>query len=428
MRTFRLRSVGVAVALIAGVAGGAQIVGVQPALAQQPAFVITPTQTAVFEIKAGETVPLGKIFNVQAVVSGAQIIDVAVAGSEGVLINGVKALGKSSSTGANQHTWDEDAWAFHFPTLQEALSANVTAYQGAAIGLRIIARNALSSDVRTAFGEAGIRSVAAPVPAIKIVASASPPAVSAGEKVPLGKFLKTEVSFGPPKITTMAFQASGGVQLNGLSSGGLAPTLQALADASVTASSDGGLTVFILYTAVLPGGDPNLPSSFETQGSILVKFIAPGPAPAPPAPAPPAPAPAPPAPAPAPAPPTPAGGVPVVGGGNRPPVAQSTALIAVAGAVTPLTLQGSDPDGNALTFVVVQFPVHGKLSGQAPNLSYTPDRGFVGTDALIFTASDGTASSAQATVTITVTGKAVSIARTVSRAVRRTVKKTTKTR
>ena len=103
-------------------------------------------------------------------------------------------------------------------------------------------------------------------------------------------------------------------------------------------------------------------------------------------------------------------------------------LVAVAGAVTPLTLLASDPDANALTFVLVQLPAHGKLSGQAPNLSYTPDGGFLGTDALIFSATDGAASSAQATVTITVTGKAASTAKTVRKVIKKTVKKTTKKR
>lgn len=135
-----------------------------------------------------------------------------------------------------------------------------------------------------------------------------------------------------------------------------------------------------------------------------------------------------PTPAPAPAPPTPAGGAPAVGGGNHAPVAQSMPLVAVAGAVTPLTLLASDPDANALTFVLVQLPAHGKLSGQAPNLSYTPDGGFLGTDALIFSATDGAASSAQATVTITVTGKAASTAKTVRKVIKKTVKKTTKKR
>ena len=417
MGTFRFRSTAVAMALVAGSAVGAQIGTVQPAEAQVPLFVITAAQTTPFDIRAGEKVPLAKIFNVQAVVPGSQIVDVAVAGSEGVLINGVKALGKSSSNGA-VHTWDEDAWAFHFPTIQEALSANITAYQVAGIGLRIVARNAPSPDVRAAVGDTDLRFVAPPgIPAqaIEIVASASPPSINGGEKVPLGRFLTTNVFFGPPQITSITFQASGGAQLNGSSSGELPKALGALAAASVTASSDGGITIFINYSAVPPGGGI-VPQPFQTQGSVLVRFVAPA-----------TPTPTPVTVAATVAPP-PAGGAPPVGGGNRAPVAQSVQLIVATGAVTPLVLPATDPDGNALTFVVVQFPAHGKLSGQAPNLSYTPDSKFLGTDALVFTATDGTATSAQATVTITVTGKAVSGAKTVRKVVKKTVKKTTKKR
>ena len=399
MRTFRLRRASVAMALIAGVAGGAQIAGMRPAVAQVPAFVITATQTPAFDIKAGEKVPLAKIFNIQQAVSGAQISVIKVASDPSVQINGLpgSALGELG-----------------FSNLNGLLAATVTVTKTGALGIRIFARNAPTDSTESiSYGGAVLRIVeppGIPAQAIGIVPLASPPAVSGGEKVPLGRFLTTNVFFGPPTILSIAFQTSGGVQLNGSSSGALPPVLEAIAAASVTASSDGGLTILIDYTAVSPGGG-TVPQPFQTQGSILVRFNAPVPAPAP-----------------GPAPPPPAGGVPAVGGGNRAPVAQSMALIAVAGAVSPLVLQGSDPDGNALTFVVTQFPAHGKLSGQAPNLSYTPDRGFVGIDALIFTASDGTASSAQATVTITVTGKAASIAKTIRKVAKKTVKKTTKKR
>ena len=70
MGTFRFRSTVVAMALVAGSAVGAQIGTVQPAEAQVPLFVITAAQTTPFDIRAGEKVPLAKIFNVQAVVPG----------------------------------------------------------------------------------------------------------------------------------------------------------------------------------------------------------------------------------------------------------------------------------------------------------------------------------------------------------------------
>ena len=104
-------------------------------------------------------------------------------------------------------------------------------------------------------------------------------------------------------------------------------------------------------------------------------------------------------------------------------------MVCLAVAIGTVTVRPhSAPLLPSLIVSVVQLPSHGKLSGQAPKLSYTPDSGFVGTDALIFAASDGTASSVKATVTITVTGKASSIAKTVRKVAKKTVKKTTKKR
>ena len=62
---------------------------------------------------------------------------------------------------------------------------------------------------------------------------------------------------------------------------------------------------------------------------------------------------------------------------------------------TPLaiTLTGSDAEGDALTFIVTQQPEHGALSGTAPNLTYTPDTSFTGTDEFLFKVNDGTTDS-----------------------------------
>jgi hypothetical protein len=70
---------------------------------------------------------------------------------------------------------------------------------------------------------------------------------------------------------------------------------------------------------------------------------------------------------------------------------------------TPRSLQLSaiDPDGDPLTYAVTA-PAHGTLSGVAPGLSYTPHANYHGPDSFTFTASDGQATSATATVSITV--------------------------
>ncbi|MFC1635954.1 Ig-like domain-containing protein, partial [Planctomycetota bacterium] len=69
----------------------------------------------------------------------------------------------------------------------------------------------------------------------------------------------------------------------------------------------------------------------------------------------------------------------------------------------PITLTGTDPEGDPLTFKVVKAPNHGQLTGEAPNLIYTPDSNFNRQDSFSFTVSDGQAESEAGTVTISVT-------------------------
>jgi len=68
-----------------------------------------------------------------------------------------------------------------------------------------------------------------------------------------------------------------------------------------------------------------------------------------------------------------------------------------------IVLSGSDPDGDPLAYSVLRNPAHGKLSGTAPNLVYTPDPNFSWLDSFTFRVNDGNADSAPATVKISVT-------------------------
>ena len=70
----------------------------------------------------------------------------------------------------------------------------------------------------------------------------------------------------------------------------------------------------------------------------------------------------------------------------------------------PLTLTAVDPDGDALTFSIVNPPNQGgQLLGVAPNLTYVPAPGFNGIETLTYQASDWVPNfSSIATVTITV--------------------------
>ena len=67
-----------------------------------------------------------------------------------------------------------------------------------------------------------------------------------------------------------------------------------------------------------------------------------------------------------------------------------------------IILTASNPGGAALTFSIVDTPAHGQLSGEGPNLTYTPEDGYTGSDSFTFRVSDGTNDSNTATVTITV--------------------------
>jgi uncharacterized repeat protein (TIGR01451 family) len=96
----------------------------------------------------------------------------------------------------------------------------------------------------------------------------------------------------------------------------------------------------------------------------------------------------------------PAGAAPV---DNRPPTATALSVTTPLGAAVPVTLTGSDPDANPLTFAVATGPTHGTLSGTAPNLTYTPAAGYSGPDSFTYKANDGLLDSPAATVSITVT-------------------------
>jgi hypothetical protein len=66
----------------------------------------------------------------------------------------------------------------------------------------------------------------------------------------------------------------------------------------------------------------------------------------------------------------------------------------------PIVLSGTDPDEEPLTFAIVDQPTNGLLSGDAPNVTYTPNPDFFGPDSFTFTVSDGELISSAATVTI----------------------------
>jgi len=89
-------------------------------------------------------------------------------------------------------------------------------------------------------------------------------------------------------------------------------------------------------------------------------------------------------------------------GANQDPTADPQTLSAAFETALPITLTGSDPDFDPLSFAIVSAPAHGALSGAAPNLTYTPNAGYTGPDSFVFSVNDGRGGLDQALVSITV--------------------------
>jgi hypothetical protein len=88
---------------------------------------------------------------------------------------------------------------------------------------------------------------------------------------------------------------------------------------------------------------------------------------------------------------------------NSPPLAHSQTLSTSTMKAVKTVLNGSDPDGDPLTFYITVPPVNGKLSGLPPHMTYSPKSGFSGDDLIVFRTHDGKAESDPATVSIRVT-------------------------
>jgi hypothetical protein len=86
---------------------------------------------------------------------------------------------------------------------------------------------------------------------------------------------------------------------------------------------------------------------------------------------------------------------------NDSPVAQDVSVSTAQDSSVAVTLDGSDIDGDSLTYSIVSGPSDGTVTGSGANRTYTPDSGFVGSDSFVYSVSDGVASD-QATVSITV--------------------------
>lgn len=87
---------------------------------------------------------------------------------------------------------------------------------------------------------------------------------------------------------------------------------------------------------------------------------------------------------------------------NDAPSATSQSQTTAEDTPLPLTLAGSDPDGDTLSYQIVAGPQHGTLSGSGAGRTYTPSQDYYGSDTFTFRVSDGAAQSNTATVTLTI--------------------------
>ncbi|MCF7676349.1 MAG: hypothetical protein K9M97_13455, partial [Akkermansiaceae bacterium] len=87
---------------------------------------------------------------------------------------------------------------------------------------------------------------------------------------------------------------------------------------------------------------------------------------------------------------------------NALPVANPLILITPANTAKPITLTGSSCRSDKVTCKVATQPAHGTLTGTAPNLTYTPEKGYQGMDRFTFTVTDSLTTSPPATVNLLV--------------------------
>lgn len=87
---------------------------------------------------------------------------------------------------------------------------------------------------------------------------------------------------------------------------------------------------------------------------------------------------------------------------QEPPVAYNQSVSTFENIPIDITLLATDANGDPLTYSIISGPSNGSLSGTVPNLTYTPNLDYDGSDSFTFEANDGTDDSNTATVSITV--------------------------
>lgn len=87
---------------------------------------------------------------------------------------------------------------------------------------------------------------------------------------------------------------------------------------------------------------------------------------------------------------------------NAKPSAMPQSVSTKEDTAVAVTLKGSDPNNEALTYTLIDQPAHGTLSGTPPNLTYTPLADYNGADSFAFKVSDNIQSGSSAAVSLAV--------------------------
>jgi hypothetical protein len=87
---------------------------------------------------------------------------------------------------------------------------------------------------------------------------------------------------------------------------------------------------------------------------------------------------------------------------NTVPVADDQGVVTNEDTGVQITLTANDAESDPMSFVILSNPSDGSLSGSAPDLTYTPDPDFNGSNGFTFTTNDGFGNGNTATVSITV--------------------------
>lgn len=87
---------------------------------------------------------------------------------------------------------------------------------------------------------------------------------------------------------------------------------------------------------------------------------------------------------------------------NQAPVAENAAVSVEHNRTATVNLTASDPDGDALSYILVAQPQHGTLSGTGGSRVYAPQSGYSGADSFTFKVNDSKLDSNVATVTLQV--------------------------